>query len=39
MHVTEGWLLFLISFALVSGLAVLVRAVERRVTRRTHAPA
>ncbi len=39
MHVTEGWLLFLISFALVSGLAVLVRAIERRVTRRTHAPA
>lgn len=34
MHVTEGWLLFLVSFVLVGGLAVVVRWAERRVLRR-----
>lgn len=36
MHVTEGWLLFLISFVLVGGVAFLVRAVELRFLRRRH---
>lgn len=37
MHVTEGWLLFLVSFGLVGALAALVRATERRILRRRHA--
>jgi len=32
MHVTEGWLLFLVSFILVGLAAVLVRAIESRLT-------
>lgn len=39
MHLTEGWLLFLVSFALVGGAAALVRLVERRVLRSTDAVA
>lgn len=39
MHVTEGWLLFLVSFLLVCGAAVSVRAAESWITRRRHAPA
>lgn len=34
MHVTEGWLLFLVSFVLVGGLAAVVRWAERWVLRR-----
>lgn len=29
MHMTEGWLLFLVSFGLVAGMAVLLRSWER----------
>lgn len=37
MHITEGWLLFLVSFALVAGLAWLVHKSERAATRWWHA--
>jgi len=35
MHVTEGWLLFLVSLATIGGIAVLAMALERRVRRGT----
>lgn len=37
MHVTEGWLLFLVSFAFVGVAAALVGWVERGILRRWHA--
>lgn len=37
MHVTEGWLLFLVSFVLVGLAAVMVRAIEARIGRGRHA--
>lgn len=39
MHVTEGWLLFLVSFLLVGGVAALVRSAEGALARRRHAAA
>ncbi|MFN2315430.1 MAG: exosortase/archaeosortase family protein [Gemmatimonadales bacterium] len=37
MHLTEGWLLFLVSFACVGAAAVGVRWVEATIQRRRHA--
>jgi len=37
MHLTEGWLLFLVSFALIGGAAALVYLAENRFLRRRHA--
>jgi hypothetical protein len=34
MHVTEGWLLFLVSLALLAGSAVGIRLIERWVAGR-----
>jgi exosortase len=32
-HMTEGWLLFLVSFVILAGLTYLVLAIEKRLTR------
>lgn len=37
MHMTEGWLLFLVSFAFVGGAAAMVGWTERSILRRWHA--
>lgn len=39
MHLTEGWLLFLVSFLFVGGAAVAIRGVETVLQRRRHAGA